>query len=180
MGENSPPADYENLVIESEDTTEYSVQERRKMLYKLVKEKGDPSMLPSYTSLGDRFGVTHGQISQDMKYVKQYIRENIGQEAKVRSQMIFNKAIEEKVEDEDWEDAVKMISEWNDWLFDIGAQQKHNKDDVNVAVGVDNRTQVNQLMERLDDGLETARSEVKQGDKDFVVEKTEQVDPEES
>lgn len=174
-------ADYENVVLDEEkDRSNYSYVERRTAIYNLIKNKGDPKQLPKYKNLADQFDVTKSQIGQDVERIKEYIKENLGKDAKVRTDFIYDKAIEKKVQNNQWVDAVEMIERKNNWLFNIGRQEKHNKDDVNVAVGVDNRTQVNQLMERLDDGLETARSEVKQGDKDFVVEKTEQVDPEDS
>lgn len=53
---------------------DYSAVERRAELYKMIEQVGHPkNMEQSQASLGERFGVSQQQISEDMQILKEYV-----------------------------------------------------------------------------------------------------------
>jgi len=119
--------DYRNIKIPDKDTKEYHYTQRRAEIYRLIKQKGDPEGLPTYQTLGDRYGVSHEQIRKDIIKIKEFIKDNIGKETKLRARTILDKAIEEKLDEEEYGEAFDLMMKWNKFLF------KDEKTQVNIA-----------------------------------------------
>jgi hypothetical protein len=121
----SQDIDYEAVNIpEQKPPNEYTYAERRAEILKLIQEAGHPKNV-SRTRLGERYGVTHGQISQDIDRLQTFIQENID-EKRVDSitETVYQKAVSELMENGEYKDAVKAVESWNEWLMDRGKVEK--------------------------------------------------------
>jgi hypothetical protein len=121
----SQDIDYEAVNIpKQKPPNEYTYAERRAEILKLIQEAGHPKNV-SRTRLGERYGVTHGQISQDIDRLQTFIQENID-EKRVDSitETVYQKAVSELMENGEYKDAVKAVESWNEWLMDRGKVEK--------------------------------------------------------
>jgi hypothetical protein len=118
-------------VPEQKPPEEYSYVERRAETLQLIEEAGHPRAI-SQTRLADRYGVSQGQISQDIDRLRTYITENIDETTvDAITETVFQKSIRELVEQGDYKDAVKAVESWNDWLMDRGkVEQEPDKHEV--------------------------------------------------
>lgn len=116
--------DYSEVVIPEQKAPEdYTYTERRAEILKLMERKGHPHGF-NYSKLGRRYGVSHVQISKDFTILKEFYRENIGSSAKETSELAYNRILQGHLDNGDLEKARRALDSWNDWLFDIGAQEK--------------------------------------------------------
>lgn len=113
----------EVLVPEQTPPEDYSYTERRAEILELMERKGHPHGF-NYSQLGRRYGVSDVQIRKDFATLKEYHRENLGSDAKTTSELAYNRIIQGHLDNGDLEKARKALDSWNDWLFDIGAQEK--------------------------------------------------------
>ena len=119
-------------VPEQKPPNEYTYVERRAEELQLIEEAGHPRAI-SQTRLADRYGVSQGQISQDIDRLRDYINENIDESTvDAITETVYQKSIKELVEAGDYKDAVKAVESWNDWLMDRG---KVDKEPDKVDVG---------------------------------------------
>ena len=111
-------------VPEGKAPDEYTYVERRAEELQLIEEAGHPRAI-SQTRLADRYGVSQGQISQDIDRLRDYIVENIDSNTVDSiTETVFQKAISELVEKGEYMDAVRATEKWNDWLMDRGKVEK--------------------------------------------------------
>ena len=118
---------YEKAIIpEGKNPLEYTYIERRAEILKLIIKAGSPKNL-SRTQLAERYGVSISQISQDFKTVAKEFEKIIGKDAKYRTSIFYEKVIDIASKAKTIREAVestKIVTSWNDWLFDIGKQKK--------------------------------------------------------
>jgi len=164
--------DYERIydnIPSDKPREDYTYNERRATIYKLLMQRGDPAQLPSYRSLADRFGVKSTEtIHKDVnKYVKPFIRENLSTDVKVRMKTLLDKSIEEYIrpkrnsegeiveepEPEDYEKAFKLMKEFGDWLFDEGSIEKAPE---KKQVEMEGSMSVDSVMSEIEKNLEKA------------------------
>jgi len=111
-------------VPEGKAPDEYTYVERRAEELQLIEEAGHPRAI-SQTRLADRYGVSQGQISQDIDRLRDYINENIdATTVDAITETVYQKSIKELVESGEYKDAVKAVESWNDWLMDRGKVEK--------------------------------------------------------
>ena len=111
-------------VPEQKPPNEYSYVERRAEELQLIEEAGHPRAI-SQTRLAERYGVTQGQISQDIDRLRSYIVENIDHDTvDAITETVFQKSIKELVEQGEYMDAVRAAEKWNDWLMNRGKVEK--------------------------------------------------------
>jgi len=117
--------DYFNVdVPEDKDPTDYTWAERRAELLQRTLDLGDPQLVHR-TKAADRYGVTVGQISQDMDRLAQFLVENIDTEQYTfRLQTAFNKIYRRYMEEGKYMKAWNLIRDWGRFLFDIGVLDK--------------------------------------------------------
>ena len=110
---------------ENKDPKKYHYTTRRAEILRLIKIVGSPGMI-SPTQLGQKYGVTHSQICHDMVVLKKEIVERVSQDIKLKTELTFNKVVSDllKGSNKDKYNAAKLMKYWNDWLFDLGVQQK--------------------------------------------------------
>jgi len=103
---------------------EYQYTERRAEILQLIEEAGHPRSI-NQTRLGERYGVSQGQISKDISRIRDYIVDNID-ERTVDSitETVYQKSIRELMDKGDHYKAVKAAESWNNWLMDRGKVEK--------------------------------------------------------
>ena len=121
---------------------EYTYVERRAEILQLIEEAGHPRAV-SPVRLGERYGVTHGQISQDIDRLKTYINEHIDEKTVDSiTETVYQKSIKELMDNGDYKDAVKAVESWNDWLMDRGKvdkePDKHEVDGSGIVINYGN------------------------------------------
>jgi hypothetical protein len=118
---DSTPTDYEAVSI-PEDTPpeEYHWTERRAEILQKIEEKGHPSAL-SQGDLADRYGVSHGQISQDMDRLAEHVRDRLhdrGRRALVVDTVV-QRCVQELMNDGQYRAAAKTTLEWEEFAASL-------------------------------------------------------------
>lgn len=116
--------DYSNVDIPNDKSPEnYHYTERRAEILQLIFNAGSPSRI-SQTGLAKRYGVTQGQISQDVDALGDFVDEALGQRAKLTTRAAFERVIDDLLEEDDWrakKAAWDIVMDWSEWLADRGA-----------------------------------------------------------
>lgn len=130
------------------DPAEYSYHERRSELLRFIIEAGHPDMI-SRTKFADRYDVNPSTITRDIQALRDEIHDDLSEDAELISSIVYRKAIREKADEGDYMEAVELLESWNEWLFNIGEQEKApdkmemdldahvEKDERKAFVGVD-------------------------------------------
>lgn len=103
---------------------EYTADERRAALYKMVLEKGHPQHLPTYAELGAQFGVSKNRIKQHMHEIRDDLADHLGADIKGRTKATFIQAHKKAMSKGEYMKAMQIMMTWNDWLFDLGVQDR--------------------------------------------------------
>ena len=76
--------------------------------------------------MGKRYGVSHGQISQDIDAIAKEVKAGLGNDAELFTTALYDKIVKELVkgDNRDKFNAWKVNAEFNSWLFEIGARRK--------------------------------------------------------
>lgn len=121
---------YELEVPENKDPRDYSYHERRAELLRFAIDAGHPDRI-SPTKMGERYDVDKSTITRDMQRIADEIHENLTSDAEMVTSIVYRKAIRELMGNDDYLDAVEVVESWNNWLFDMGKQQK-TPDEIDV------------------------------------------------
>lgn len=131
----SDPIDYGAIDIPAEkDPTEYTYVERRSEILSLVKEAGHPRAIKQ-TELAKRYDTSQSNISKDFDRLRDHIQKQAGDDAQFISQLVYQRAIRDLL-DEDPYKAARVVSMWNDWLFDSGTVER-SPDRVDLSGGLE-------------------------------------------
>lgn len=122
MGKNDP--DYYHVdVPQGKDPKDYEWWERRAEILGLILERGTPHGIKQ-SRLAERYGVSDSQISQDMARLRQHVDHHLGREAKLTTRAAYQKTVQKLQEKGEWKEAWQVIMDWNNWLQDIGKQER--------------------------------------------------------
>ena len=100
--------------------SEYHWTERRAEILQLIEKAGHPDSI-SPTRLADRYGVSKSQISQDKSRLQEFIVEQIDEPAvDAITSTVFQTAVRELMDNDEYRKAAKTVADWNDWLGDRG------------------------------------------------------------
>jgi murein L,D-transpeptidase YcbB/YkuD len=100
---------------------DYSYVERRAELYRLIEEAGHPHNLErSQSDLADRYGVSQRQISKDIQRLREFEAEHNTDRTKSVTSWLAEKAVMQAVQENDFERALELQMEYNDFLFELG------------------------------------------------------------
>lgn len=102
---------------------EYHYTERRAELLRLIKKKGHFGGF-NYSQLGRRYDVSHTQIRKDFKRIREFYEPIIGENSEVKSEVAFQKIIEESLDRGDLDAARRALTDYNEWLGEIGEQRR--------------------------------------------------------
>lgn len=116
--------DYTKVKIkEGKPEKDFNYMERRAKILELIEEAGHPRMISQY-ELASVFGVTQSQIAHDFRVLREFIKTIVGREAPLISHTVYNKSIKQLMAEGRYVEACKVMGEWNNWLFNIGAVDK--------------------------------------------------------
>lgn len=123
---------YDLDIPEEKDPADYNYRERRAELLKLAIRAGHPDQI-SPTKMAKRYDVVKSTISKDMDRIAEEIHDNLNDDAEMVTSVVYRKSIRELMDRGDYLDAVEVLESWNEWLFDVGEQQKTPEEiDVNA------------------------------------------------
>jgi len=130
---------YDKVVLpdpEEKDFTEWSVNERRAyLLRKMVNDNKLHSEIHR-TDTGNKFGVSHSQICQDLDILKKYMSNHLDQDFEAEAYTLFRSAIRE-LKDEDPYKTVQVLEKWSGWLEDRGEIDNKSEETVNLTSSED-------------------------------------------
>lgn len=125
--------DYDSVIIpERKSRDEYDAVERRKEILEMMRKVGTPDNMPTQRRLADKYGVSAPTINRDMDVLSKYIEENLGDRAVSKANLVYEKAVDELMEDEEYREAARVVGEWQEWLADRGAIEEE-PDEVEVS-----------------------------------------------
>lgn len=113
-------------VPDSKHPEEYTHHERRAELFRTSVQRGTPFAVHQ-TNQADRYDVDRSTISRDMDRLRESVADTIGDDAKLTTKTLFERALLELRQADDWratKAAFDMAMDWNDWLADIGEQHR--------------------------------------------------------
>jgi hypothetical protein len=115
--------------------SEYHWTERRAEILQLIEKAGHPDSI-SPTRLADRYDVSKSQISQDKSRLQEFIVEQIDEPAvDAITSTVFQTAVQELMDNDEYRKAAKTVSDWNDWLADRGhVEREPDRLEANVSL----------------------------------------------
>lgn len=117
---------YRKIVIPDDKFPhEYTYPERRAEIYRMIERRGHPKNL-EYTQreLADRYGVDRSAIWTDIKNLKEFEKRNVGRDEEANTSFLATRAIEDALDNKEYEKAFNLQLEYYEWLFSTGAKEK--------------------------------------------------------
>jgi len=133
---------YESIDIpDDKPPSEYHWTERRAEILQLIEKAGHPGSI-SPTRLADRYDVSKSQISQDKSRLQEFIVEQIDEPAvDAITSTVFQTAVRELMDNDEYRKAAKTVADWNDWLGDRGhVEREPDRLEANVNLDVDDES----------------------------------------
>jgi hypothetical protein len=111
-------------ISEDKKPKKYNYMERRAEMLRFIEARGFIKFT-TQSNLAKKYDVSQQQISRDIKSLKEFILDNIGNDVKFKTNLIYEKVILDLIQgdNKDKYNAAKLLKDWNDWLFGIGAQE---------------------------------------------------------
>jgi hypothetical protein len=120
----SDEIDYGAVEVPSDKhPTEYTYVERRAEILSLIQRAGHPRAV-TQTELAKRYDTSQSNISKDFDRLRDYIRDRVGDDAQMVSSLVYNRAIQDLLEQGDPYKAAKVVKMRDEWLFDIGELER--------------------------------------------------------
>ena len=125
MTENLP--DYSTIEPpEGKRSEEYTHHERRADLLREIVDAGSPFAI-NQSELADDYGVDRSTGCRDMKRIRESVDDALGADAKLTARAVFERALEDLHEADDWrasKAAFEAAMDWQQWLADLGEQHR--------------------------------------------------------
>ena len=129
--------DYDAVVLPPKEELKVGCSwvDRRAYIYRLILQTGSPRKV-NQTQLAKRFGVSQGQISQDIAAIKAYIKEHMGREHLIDAEILFKKAVDDLITSDPY-CAAQVMKIWNEFLFNTGKLDKVEVQNIRLDTTVD-------------------------------------------
>jgi hypothetical protein len=129
--------------------SEYHWTERRAEILQLIEKAGHPDSI-SPTRLADRYDVSKSQISQDKSRLQEFIVEQIDEPAvDAITSTVFQTAVRELMDNDEYRKAAKTVADWNDWLGDRGhVEREPDRLDANVNLNDESKEILRETLRR--------------------------------
>ncbi|AAM88768.1 hypothetical protein PhiCh1p96 [Natrialba phage PhiCh1] len=129
-------------IPEEKHPTEYSYVERRAEILSLIERAGHPRAI-TQTELAKRYDTSQSNISKDFDRLRDYVHDRVGDDAKVVSELVYNRAIQDLLDEGDAYKAAKVVKMRDEWLFDLGELERApDRVDVAGELEVDNNLEL--------------------------------------
>lgn len=120
----SDEIDYGAVEVPSDKhPTEYTYAERRAEILSLIQRAGHPRAV-TQTELAKRYDTSQSNISKDFDRLRDYIRDRVGDDAQMVSSLVYNRAIQDLLEQGDPYKAARVVKMRDEWLFGIGELER--------------------------------------------------------
>lgn len=120
-GRQSTRPDYHTIEVPDEKSpTDYTYAQRRAEILQYICEHGSPYNLPAYEKLGQRYDVAEPTISKDMRRLREYVVDTLGDDVAFEVRMIYEKTVTELQDQGKWKKAWDVVMEFHEWLADAG------------------------------------------------------------
>jgi len=137
--------DYSSLTPPAETPPEaYDHHERRAEIFDVLVQRGEPAAV-NQRRLAERYDVADSTISRDMDRLRESVGEYLGTEAKFTTRLLYQHVVDDLLDADDWrasKAAWDVVTDWNDWLADIGEQEREPS---RAEVDVDMETRATEL-----------------------------------
>jgi len=114
---------FEVKIPENKSPKKFTFTERRAEILQLIMEAGHPGNIHQ-TKLAERYGVTQGQISQDISAIRKNFNKQSKEDIEFITEIVYQKCIKSLLKEKKYLDASKVIESWNKWLFNTGKLDK--------------------------------------------------------
>ena len=109
---------------EDKPPQEYTYNEKRAEIFRLWKEANDPYAEINLTRLSERYGNAVSTIHDDVQIVKDFIKDNLGDEEEIKTDVGFDRSIKQLEQAGEWYKAAKVRKMKWEWLHDTGIKDK--------------------------------------------------------
>jgi len=118
--------DYATLPVpDGKPPGEYTWPERRSEIYNLIEEAGHPRNLErTQEQLGNRYGVSQRQISDDIQAIRDHEAETVGDDVRANTSFVCETAVRELMANGEYEAAAKLQMQYFEWLQEAGEEDK--------------------------------------------------------
>jgi len=114
---NEPPGYVGVDVPATKPPEEFSVEERRAELLRIITDHGHPSMV-NQTELADRYGVSQPMIHKDIDAIAGDVEARLGEHHELEIESVFRRSIKGLLEEEEWRKAARTAKDYSDWMAD--------------------------------------------------------------
>jgi hypothetical protein len=111
---------------EEKPREEYGTHERRAEVWRAIKSAGSPARL-NKAALARRYDVARKTVYRDFERLREWADDTLADDAKLTSQAVFQKVVDELLGAEDWrakKAAFDAVMDWNEWLAALGEQHR--------------------------------------------------------
>jgi|APHM01.1.fsa_nt_gi hypothetical protein len=117
----SPPTD--------KDRADYSYAERRAELYDLVEKAGHYRQIEqSQTELGRRFSVSQQTIAKDLKRIREWKADHLGDTAEAELNTLKTNAVQHLLDNGDPDEAYYLMRKHYETLMDAGIKESASEE----------------------------------------------------
>ena len=119
-------SEYNEIEVPDVPSDEFTTEQRRADLLRRIFDAGAPSAI-NQSRVAERYGVHRSTICRDMKQLREYVAERIGEDAKLTARAVFERTLSDLREAEDWrasKAAFDVVMDWQEWLQTTGEQQR--------------------------------------------------------
>jgi hypothetical protein len=110
---------------ETYEGVDLNAYQRRAVLLRRVLEAGHPRALDATQyELAGEFDVSQSTISDDFQILKEWMGENLTRGCFGIMDMVYRSSISHLMDDGEYRDAVRSVSDWMETLADIGAIER--------------------------------------------------------
>jgi hypothetical protein len=122
---------------ETYEGVDLNAYERRAVLLDRILDAGHPRALDAtQEDLADEFGVSQSTISDDVQILLEWMGDNLTRDSFALMDMVYRSSVRNLMEDGEYRDAARTVSDWIETLADIGAVDRV-PDRVDLAVSRD-------------------------------------------
>ena len=115
---------YDHIVIDpDEDPKDYHYTHRRAEIWELIQYHGTPRQLDT-EQLAERYGISRKMVYNDIDAIGEWVQENLGPKAELRTKALHEKATNELIENGDWEAAWRIEMELWEWIERRGVKYR--------------------------------------------------------
>jgi hypothetical protein len=124
---------HEVTIPEDKPKDEWTSTQRRAWIYqkKLVDENKIYSEV-SRTEVGDKFDVHHTTITNDIKVLKEFVANNIGDDFEAELELMQRNALRELFKRENYSKLIDKSTTYSQWLEARGVVENEREENVNL------------------------------------------------